>query len=253
MPDDEMLLLDLAEKVQQLLRTAHRKRRHHDIAAPIEGPLRDVHEILQMVDRRIMEARPVGRLHQHIIRLLDVLRIPNQRLIEVSDITGEHELLRNALFRQPHFDGCRAEQMTRIDKTYPDTIPELDHLMIVHPAEVLQHIRRIREIIDRLHLRQTRTTPLPVLPLTLLHLDMRRIPQHDLGQRLRRLRRQHRPVEALLIGHRDHPRMIDMRMRQKDIVDLRILDRQRRILIVISPLLHTTVHQNPEPRRLYIV
>ena len=55
MPDDEMLLFDLTEKVQQLLRTTHRKCRHNDIAAPIEGPLRDVHEILQMVDRRIME------------------------------------------------------------------------------------------------------------------------------------------------------------------------------------------------------
>ena len=81
--------------------------------------------------------------------------------------------------------------MPCIDEADLHAIPELDHLMIVHPAEMLQHIRRIRKIIDRLHLRQSRTTPLPVLPLALLHLDMRRIPQHDLRQRLRRLRRQH--------------------------------------------------------------
>ena len=143
--------------------------------------------------------------------------------------------------------------MPRIDETHLHAIPKLDHLMIVHSTEVLQRICRIRKIIDRLYLRQTRTTPLPVLPLTLLHLDMRRIPQHDLRQRLRRLRRQHCPVEALLISHRDHPRMIDMRMRQQDIIDLRVLDRQRRVLIVIPSLLHTTVHQNLKPGRLHIM
>ena len=64
-----------------------------------------------------MTAVSVGRFHHNIICLSDIYRIPDQRLIDISDIAGEEQFFRHTVLCQPQLNGCGAEQMTGIEKT----------------------------------------------------------------------------------------------------------------------------------------
>ena len=59
----------------------------------------------------------VGALHNHIICLVRVLRILDQRLILVSDIAGEDDLFLYTVLIDPDFNGRRSQEVSHIRKT----------------------------------------------------------------------------------------------------------------------------------------
>ena len=113
MSGDESLFLDLTDKVKDLLSPAHRKGRDHNISSAVQSSLDDLRELLDVLMGPVVGAVAVSALHHHIIRLIRILRVLDQRLILVSDIAGEHDLFLYAVLVDPDLDGRGAEQMAR--------------------------------------------------------------------------------------------------------------------------------------------
>ena len=61
------LFLDLPDKVQHFLCSAHRKGRNNHISAPVKGSLDDLRQFHCVICRFFMASVPVGGLHHHII------------------------------------------------------------------------------------------------------------------------------------------------------------------------------------------
>ena len=104
---DQFFLPDQPQKVEHLLRAADRKGRDHHVAAPVKRSLYDIgqfHHIVRLLSR--MQSVAVGRLHHHIIRLIGIFGILDDRLILIADISGEYDLALLVTLLKPHFNGC---------------------------------------------------------------------------------------------------------------------------------------------------
>ena len=141
----------------------------------------------------------VGRLHQHIICLCRILRIADQRLIAVSDITGQNDLLLCLSFFYPHLDGRGSKQMARVNETNPYALRNSYLLTISAAHKTPQHPFCIFHIIEWLHHLTACAHTLAVLPLCLKHLNVRAVTQHNLTQIGCRRRRKYLPLESFLI------------------------------------------------------
>ena len=102
---NQMLGFDLAEVVKKLLGTSYRKGRNDYIAAPVQSFLHDPDQLGNMILTLLMEPVSISRLHDCVVCLFGVDRIPDQRLIEVTDITGKDDFLLHTIFLHPDFDG----------------------------------------------------------------------------------------------------------------------------------------------------
>ena len=114
---NQMFCLYFTNKVQHLLRSSNSKRRDHEVAAAVERFLNDFCQLRYIIRFRAMAAVAVGGFHNHVIGTLRVLRIVDQRLMDISDIAGEEQFFRHTVLCQPQLNGCGAEQMTGIEKT----------------------------------------------------------------------------------------------------------------------------------------
>ena len=137
MSGDESLFLDLTDKVKDLLSPAHRKGRDHNISSAVQSSLDDLRELLDVLMGPVMGAVAVSALHHHIIRLIRILRVLDQRLILVSDIAGEHDLFLYAVLVDPDLDGRGAEQMADISKAYLDPFTDRQDIAVVARDKVL--------------------------------------------------------------------------------------------------------------------
>ena len=117
MSGDESLLLDLTDKVKDLLRPAHCEGRNYNVSSAVQSSLDDLRELLDMLVGPVMGTVTVGALHNHIICLIRVLRILDQRLILVSDIAGEDDLFLYTVLIDPDFNGRRSQKVSHIRKT----------------------------------------------------------------------------------------------------------------------------------------
>ena len=124
MSGDKPLFLDLTDKVEDLLGSAHRKGRDHDVSATVQGPLDDLRELLDMLEGTVMGTVTVGTLHHHIVGLIRVLRILDQRFVLISNIAGENDLLLHAVLIDPGFNGRRSKQMSHIRKPYLQSVAD---------------------------------------------------------------------------------------------------------------------------------
>ena len=96
--------LDLSDKIKHLLCSANSKGRNDHIAAPVESPLDDCCQFPDIIRTWTMASVTVSRFHNDIISFPDILRIFDNRLIRVADITGKYQFLRHTLFCYPYFD-----------------------------------------------------------------------------------------------------------------------------------------------------
>ena len=67
---DELLILDLADEVQKLLRAAHGERRDDDVAALAERLVDDLRQFVGVAPDLGVVAVAVGRLHHNVVGLL---------------------------------------------------------------------------------------------------------------------------------------------------------------------------------------
>ena len=103
---------------------------------------------------------------------------------------------------------------------------------------------RVKYIVNRLNRFLTRPSGFAVMVLRVAHLNVGTVTQHDVRQLGGSFRAEYRAVESVFIGKRNHARMVNMCVRQKNIVDVGIFDRQFRILIKIFALFHSHVYGN---------
>ena len=252
MPPDQTALLDLSDKIEQLLCPAYRKGRDDYISSPVKGLLDDLSQLLYVIRPVPVASVTVGGFHYHIIGLLQIMGITDQRLVLITDIAGEHDLFLCISFPDPQLHRCGTQQVSRIHKTDTNTVRQHDLLIIRTSDQTLDRPVRIIHIIERHKFFFSCTPALPVTPLCLKHLDMGTVTQHDLTQITRRRRGKDLPPESSLVQKRQPSGMIDMGMRQKRHVDLACGYGDLLILIFIRSLLHSAVDQQPFPTRLQI-
>ena len=92
-----------------------------------------------MILSLLVEPVPVGRLHDCVICFFRVDRIPDQWLVEVSDIAGKDDLLLHSVFLHPDFNGSRAQQMADIRKPNRNLIIYFHNLIVVISFKMLQY------------------------------------------------------------------------------------------------------------------
>ena len=143
--------------------------------------------------------------------------------------------------------------MSGIDKPDRKSITDLDLIMILAGNEVLQYPHRIFHVVHRCHFRLTGTPRLTVSPLRLKFLNVCGILEHDVTEFTGCLRREYLPPESVAIQQRQQSGMIDMRMRDKDIINRCRIHRNLLIHIQIRSLLHTTIHQKMRFPKRHIV
>ena len=137
MSGDKALFLDLTDKVEDLLGPAHCKGRDHNVSVTVQGSLDDLRELLDMLVGPVVGTVTVGTLHYHIVGLIRVLRILDQRFVLVPDITRENNLLLYAVLIDPDFNGRGSKQVTHIRKPYFQSIADRQDITIMAWHEML--------------------------------------------------------------------------------------------------------------------
>ena len=101
----KIIFLDLPDEIEHLLGPAHGKGRDDHIAAPVKCLLDDPCKFTDIVRLlRSVYAVAVCGLHNHIIRCIRIARILDDRLIDISHISGKNQFFRHISLGRPHFD-----------------------------------------------------------------------------------------------------------------------------------------------------
>ena len=240
---DQFFILDMPYQIKQFLGTSHCKGRNHHVAAPVQGLLDDAGQVLHMVYSLFMVAVAIGGFHHHIIRLINILRIPYEGLVLIADVPGKYNLLGPASLGSPYLYGCGSQQMPHIRKTQGQVVIQFEFLAISHPFKMLQHILCILHGVKGLHLTASGAPGLTVLPLSLHLLYMGTVLQHDVAQVNGRIGGYHLAPEPSCIDPWQHARMIDMGMGQEHVVYFTVTYGKFRVLIDIVTLFHAAVDQ----------
>ena len=146
-----------------------------------------------------MASVAVGGLHNYIIRTVQILRILDQRLSCISDITGEDDLLFFIPFTDRQLYTCRSQKMACINKADRNSLCRSDHLFIWTAHEIPDNTHGIFHGISRYKFRFALTFALSVTPLSLEHLNMRTVTKHNITQVAGSICRIDRPLETFRI------------------------------------------------------
>ena len=241
---DKPGVLDLADKVQKLLRAPDGERRNDDIAALGERLVNDLRQLIGIAPHLGMVAVAVGRFHDDIIRLFQVLRIADDGLIDIADVAGENDGPCQTVFAHLQRDGGRAEQVSRVGKGDAHTVTKRDRFAVLAGGDKPEHILRVFDRVDRLDRRFAGALALAVVVLGLAFLNVRAVQQHDLHQIRRQARGKDLAAKAVFDQQRDPPGMVDMRMRHQNIVDLIGRKRQRAVVDLVASLLQTAIDED---------
>ena len=249
MPLHKALFLDLTDKVEHLLRAAHRKAGNDHIAAPVKGALQDLRQLAHIVRLRAVATVAVGRFHKGVVRLFDVSRILDDGLIQIADITGEYQLGRGLTLGDPKLYAGRAKQMAHIHKAGFNARCKLEALLIGLAHKQLHGCFSILHSIHRFHRFCAGALALAVFPLRFKFLNMGRVPQHDAAQLHRGVRGIDLAAEAVAHQQRQHTGMVDVCMGGQHPVDLAGCHRDGLVLVYVLALLHAAVDQKALPSR----
>ena len=191
-----------------------------------------------------MVAVAVGRLHHDIVGLFEKLRVADDRLVDIADVTGEDDRLVHAVFLQFERDGRGAEQMARVGEDRAHALAEVDLFFILAGRDVLEDVQRVLLGVERLYVLAARALSLAVFILGIALLNVGGVEQHDLHEVCRQARRQDAAVEAVFHQQRDAAGVVDVRMGDEQNVDIRWVEGKHGIVQLIAPLLQAAVHKD---------
>ncbi|OPY68180.1 MAG: hypothetical protein A4E62_02106 [Syntrophorhabdus sp. PtaU1.Bin002] len=126
---------EFIENIENILGAAHGKSREQHISALLEGGLYGFHHLVNALFHPLMKTVTVGRLHYHIIRFGDMLRIVDNRVFVLSHITGENNLFLPVGIFVPDFEAPRAKDMTRIHKPVFQSVSKAFHDPVCFPVK----------------------------------------------------------------------------------------------------------------------
>ena len=78
-----------------------------------------------------MDPVSVGGFDDKIIGRVHILRIFDDRLIDIADISGKYDFFAYTVFRNPDFNAGRTKQVTDICEAKLDSFTELNCLVII--------------------------------------------------------------------------------------------------------------------------
>ena len=183
MSGDQAPLFDLADEIQNLLRPADGKGGNDHVAAPVQDFLNPRGKLADIVDALgTVYPVSVGRLDHQIVGVRHMLRILQDRLVKVADITAEADFFRPSVLMQPNLDGGRAKQMSDVCQANADGIVDLNHASVRTGTELLQNAVGVLGIKERFHLSIAAAFALAASPFGLGFLNVGRVTQHDLAQ-----------------------------------------------------------------------
>ena len=85
----------------------------------------------------VMGTVTVGTFHYHVVGLIRVLRILDQRFVLVSDIAGENDLLLYAVLIDPDFNGRGSKQVSHIREPHFQSAADRQDITIMAWHEML--------------------------------------------------------------------------------------------------------------------
>ena len=197
-----------------------------------------------MVYILFMIAVSVGGFHNNIIRLRNILGITDQRLILITNVAGKYNFFLAGALSGPYLNGGRTQQMSHIRKTQGQIVIELKYLPISHTFKMLKHILSILHGIEGFHLAPACTSRFPVFPLSFHLLYVGAVLKHDAAQVGGCIGGDNLASESPGMNPRKHACMVNMRVRQKHIVNFMIPHGQLRILVYVISLFHTAVYKH---------
>ena len=167
-----------------------------------------------------MAAVSVGGFHHHKICLFQVSRIPDQRLIQIADIPGKDEFFLNRSFLKPQLYACRTKQMAGIHEPCRDALRQRKDRIVMLRNQLADQADGILHGIGRNKSFFSCPSALPVAPLGLKLLNVRTVTKHNVTEIRRGVRGVNRSPEAMRIQSGKIPRMINMRVGQKNEIQL---------------------------------
>jgi len=177
----QSVCLDLSDKVQHFLRTSHCKRRNHKISSSVKGFLDDFRQQFHIIRLFSMTAVTVSGFHNYIICMVQILRILDQGLAGISNISGEYNLFLCILLPDRQLNTCRAQQMACINKPGWDSLCRSNHLIVRASHKVSDHSHGIFHCISRNKFRFALSSAFTVSPFCFKHLNVRTISEHNIA------------------------------------------------------------------------
>ena len=240
----QLLILDLPDEVQQFLGAAYGEGGNHHVAAPGHGIVDDLRQILGVAPHLRVVAVAVGGLHDDVVRAPEVAGVPDDGLIHIAQVAGEDQLFGDAVFRGGDGDAGAAQQMPCVGKADADALAQFHILAVFAGGDVLLHIFRVLNGIQRLHLGGAGTGCLAVFPLGVGLLNVGGVQQHDIHEVSRHTGGEDAAPEALLHQHGHPAGMVDMGVGNEHEVDTAGMEGQGFVVHLVTPLLQAAVDQD---------
>ena len=244
----QVILLDLPEEKQQLLGAPDGKRRNDHRSSPAEGGAQDLRQNGNRIPGALMVPCSIGGFDHQVIRIRKGLRIPDDRLVEVSDVPAADQLPGRAAFRERELNKGRTQQVPCVGKA--DGQPFVNH----HGLAVFARNKALHGLFDVLRRIKGLNLPFPCakvlfcLGCRVRFLDVRAVLQHDGAEIDGFRRRVDGTGEAFADQQRKQPGMVNMGMSDENIFNPGSRNGHFRHFIRIIPLLHPAVHQKITPR-----
>ena len=151
MSPDQLALFDLPDKIQNLLCSANREGGDDHVSAAIQSFLDTRGQLCHIIHPLgAVEPVAVGGFDHEIIRLLDMLRVLQDRLVGVAHISAEADFPSLSILLQPDLDGRGAQEVAHIRHADADGFVDLDRLAVGAGAKLFQDSLRVFHGIDRL-------------------------------------------------------------------------------------------------------
>ena len=217
---DHMRFLDLPDKIEHFLCASDCEGGDDNISAPVKCTLNDFRKLRRKIDPRSMAPISIGRFHHDIVRPGYLPRIPDERLILISDIAGEDDLDRLLSLCDPDFDRRGSQKMADVIESDFDPGAYLIDCIILHldelPEDPLGVLCSIVRNVGLFALALSFAVP----PLRFKLLNVSRVEQHDIAEIAGRRRRVDLSCESLHRQERKIPAVVNVRVREQHKINL---------------------------------
>ena len=234
---------NLSDKIQHLLRTSDCKRRNDNASTTVKSMLDHFGKHCYIIRAFTVASVTVSRFHDYIICIMEINRILDQWLIQVTDIAGEDDFLFFVIFLNDDLNARRSKEMSGIYETYADSLSRFNGFFVRTRNEVLNDTHGIFHGVSRNKFRLTLAASFTVTPLCLEHLNVGTVSKHNVAKVAGGLCCINRALKTFCINSGKISGVIHMCMGQKNKIQVTSLYRNILILVVIRPLFHTAVYQ----------
>ena len=181
----QLLLLDFPEEIQQFLRPADCKGRDNQGSAPAECPPENIRQYRNRIFPALMSPCTVCGFNQQVICFRNGLRIPDNRLVGVSDVAGAHELDLFPFILQEKLSKSRPKQVPCVLEANRKALVNPDQVIICARPEHPHDVCRVLRSKCRFHLRKSGPQVFLCLIGRVRLLDVCAVRQHDIAEILR--------------------------------------------------------------------